>query len=550
MMCCRCDLKTILMKAFLPGVKTRGGTHCSVNWEGMIQVEDYILRMEHVTKTFPGVKALDDVTFKVKRGEIHGLVGENGAGKSTLMKVLSGVYPAGTYTGKMYVDDEERNYTCIKDSEHTGVVIIYQELGMVQSMTVCENIFLGNEKIKGVGIDWNYENAKSMELLKKLNLDIDPGTEVGQLGTGVQQLLEIAKALNKNVKLLILDEPTSSLTEADAANLLELLRELKEQGVTCIFISHKLSEVLEIADNITVLRDGRTILTAPSSEMTEDKLIACMVGREMKNQFPHKDREAGEVVLEVKDWTIPNPEIPHKNLLNHIHIHVRKGEILGIAGLMGAGRTELATSIYGALGLPAEGTLLIDGEEMKHFTHPKQAIHYGIGYVSEDRNRFGLVLPQSVKSNLSLASLDKLSSKLGIINGDKENDAVNGYIRDFRIKTPTSYQLVENLSGGNRQKVVLGKALMARPKVLIVDEPTRGIDVGAKYEIYQLMNQLVDEGICIVMISSELPEVIGMSDRIYVMHEGDIQAELIRGKDEITQEVILFYASGGEKNGN
>ena len=505
--------------------------------------------MEHVTKTFPGVKALDDVTFNVKRGEIHGLIGENGAGKSTLMKVLSGVYPSGTYSGKMFVNNEEQNFTCIKDSEHTGVVIIYQELGMVQSMNVCENIFLGNEKIRGGGIDWDYEYAKSAELTKKLGLNVNPSTEVGQLGTGVQQLLEIAKALNKNVKLLILDEPTSSLTEKDAENLLKLLRELKEQGVTSIFISHKLSEILDITDNITVLRDGKTIVTAPTSEMTEEKLISYMVGRELKNQFPHKDRTPGEVVLEVRDWTVANPEIVHKNLLNHVNIQVRKGEILGIAGLMGAGRTELATSIYGALGLPAEGTLLIEGKEVRHFTHPKQAIAYGLGYVSEDRNRYGLVLTQSVKANLSLASLDKFLRR-GVINSDQENSAVNRSIKDLTIKTPTPYQLVENLSGGNRQKVVLGKALMARPKVLIVDEPTRGIDVGAKYEIYELMNQLVDEGICIVMISSELPEVIGMSDRIYVMHDGDIQAELVRGKDNITQESILYYASGGKDNGN
>lgn len=507
-------------------------------------MDDCILEMRHICKHFGGVKALDDVSFSVKRGEIHGLVGENGAGKSTLMKVLSGVYPTGEYTGQMLVDGREQHYSCIKDSERSGVAIIYQELGLVKTMQVCENIFLGNEIQKGKGvIDWDQEYKRCRELLASVKLDVSPTTLVESLGTGKQQLIEIAKALNKNVKLLILDEPTASLTEADTQNLLKLLHHLKEQGMTCVFISHRLGEVMEIADTITVMRDGKTIVTRSVEEMSEEQMIAYMVGREMKQLFPKVPHTAGETVLEVREWTVDDPDNPGKFLVDHAAIDVRRGEIVGIAGLMGAGRTELAMSIFG--GMRADGgRLRLAGKEHHPFKHPKQALHAGIGYLSEDRKAYGLVLGMDIRTNMTLSSLDKISRR-GVINKDAELKTVTGGIESLRIKTPTMYQLVQNLSGGNQQKVLLMKSMLANPKVLFLDEPTRGIDVGAKYEIYQLMNKLVEEGVCIVMISSELPEIINMSDRIYVMCEGRIQTELVEGRDKITQENILYYASGG-----
>lgn len=509
-------------------------------------MEDYILQMEHITKTFPGVKALDDVNFKVKRGEIHSLVGENGAGKSTLMKVLSGVYPRGTYEGKMLIEGKEQQFQGIKDSERAGVAIIYQELGLVRSMNVCENVFLGNEKKKGKFIDWNYQYRRTRELLNEVSLDVNPDVQVGMLGTGKQQLIEIAKALSKDVKILILDEPTSSLTEKDTDNLLELLKKLKERGITCIYISHKLNEVFRISDSITILRDGKTIATKSAAEMTVQEIIASMVGRELTDRFPRKDHTAGEEVLEVRDWTVENPENPEKPILNHVNFKARKGEILGIAGLMGAGRTELAMSIIGAFETKARGKLYLNGKEIKHMNHPKEAIKAGIAYLSEDRKRYGLVLDYDIKTNITLSSLDKLK-KNGVIDINLEKRKTKEYIEKLGVKTPSMFQLAKNLSGGNQQKVVVAKALLTEPKVLILDEPTRGIDVGAKYEIYQLMNELVDQGISIVMISSELPEIIGMSDRIYVMCEGRIQGELDCRTDNISQEEILYYAAGGKK---
>lgn len=510
-------------------------------------MEDYILEMKNVTKTFPGVKALDDVTFRVKRGEIHALVGENGAGKSTLMKVLSGVHPYGSYTGDVIVNGKTANYATIRDSETDGVAIIYQELGLVGTLTVCENIFLGHEIVEKEKINWEKEKIRSAELLKEINLDLSPDTVVETLGTGKQQLIEIAKALNKNVSILILDEPTSSLTEVDSANLLELLRQLKKSGITCIYISHKLNEVMSISDTITVLRDGKTIATRPAADYTEATLIAEMVGRTMENSYPKAEKHnIGEVALRIKDWTVPNKKNREKLLLDHVNIDVRQGEIVGLAGLMGAGRTELAMSIIGLLGTePTEGTLVLPDKEINGFKNPHAAIQDGVVYISEDRKRYGLVLSSDVKTNISLASLRKISH-LGVINGDLEVKRAKESVDDLRIKTPSIMQLVKNLSGGNQQKVVIAKALMTEPKVLILDEPTRGIDVGAKYEIYQLMQRLAYEGMAVIMISSELPEVIGMSDRIFVMSEGKISAELVAGVDEINQERILSYAAGGQ----
>jgi ABC-type sugar transport system ATPase subunit len=508
----------------------------------MNEYNDYILEMKNITKEFPGVKALDNVTFKVKKGEIHALCGENGAGKSTLMKVLSGVYPSGTYTGEIILKGKLQNYTGIKDSEKAGVAIIYQELALVKTMSICENIFLGNEKVKKNGlIDWDETYSETLKVLKEVRLNINPNTKVQSLGVGQQQLVEIAKAITKRAEVLILDEPSAALTESETENLLQILKELKSKGVTCIYISHKLNEVFDIADNITILRDGKTICTEAKCDMTENTVIAKMVGRELTQRFPRKEHKPGEVVLDVRNWNVYNPDLPEQKVIDNASFVVRKGEILGIAGLMGAGRTELVMSIFGAFGAKVSGELYLYGKKIS-IKSPKEAIKAGISYVSEDRKRYGLVLGMDIKNNVTLASLDSIS-KISLINGNEVIKHTNQYVTDLNIKTPTIEQKATNLSGGNQQKVVLAKWLMTKPKVLIMDEPTRGIDVGAKFEIYNIMNKLIDEGVCIVMISSELPEILGMSDRILVMHEGCLTKEFNR--EDATQENILTYATGG-----
>ncbi|AEE15981.1 ATP-binding cassette domain-containing protein [Treponema brennaborense] len=500
-----------------------------------------ILEMAHIVKEFPGVKALDDVTFKVAEGEIHFLVGENGAGKSTLMKVLSGVHPYGTYEGQVIIDGEVQTYKTIKDSERAGLAIIYQELALISELSVYENIYLGHEiKKKNGSIDWNETIIRAQQQLAKVGLDVDPGTQIKNLGTGKQQLIEIAKALSKNIRILILDEPTSSLNEDDSENLLELILNLKKQGVTCIMISHKLKEVLKIADTVTILRDGRTVATLPRAELSEEIIIKHMVGREIKNIYPkraHADR--GDVVFEVKDWKVYDYNIS-RQLLKGIDLNVRRGEILGLAGLMGAGRTEFALSVFGnPRKYKVEGTALLFGKPVD-FRHSKDAIAHGFAYVSEDRKRDGLILEQDVKQNITIASLKQLV-KNNIIDKNREITVSEKYRQELKIKTPSIDAKVNKLSGGNQQKVSLAKWLMVKPDILILDEPTRGIDVGAKYEIYTLMNTLVEQGMSIIMISSELPEILGMSDRIYVVSGGVIAGEL-SGADA-TQEKIMHLAT-------
>lgn len=502
---------------------------------------EYILQMQNITKEFSGVKALSDVSFSVKKGEIHALAGENGAGKSTLMKVLSGTYPNGTYSGKILLDEEERRFSGVKDSEKAGIAIIFQELTVIKSMSICENIFLGDEIVVNGVIQWNEQIKRTKELLQKVRLEVDPETRVGELGVGKQQLVEIAKALNKKAKLLILDEPTSSLTDVDTRNLLEIIRELKSEGTTCVYISHKLNEIFEIADTVTVIRDGAAIVTEKIADLTESKIVSYMVGRELTQLFPHEDHRSGNCVLELRNWSVPNPDMPGKRLVNQVNLHADAGEIVGIAGLMGAGRTELALSIFGCLETTKESEMYMGGTRVK-LTDPGKAIANGIAYVSEDRKRFGLILDSDIQSNMSLASLRKLC-KYGVINENAETRQAQEYIKRLRIKASSVLQKTRNLSGGNQQKVILGKWMLTNPKVLILDEPTRGIDVGAKREIYQEMNELVKRGFCIIMISSEMPEIIGMSDRIYVMSEGRITGEFNR--EEATQEKILTFAIGG-----
>lgn len=506
-------------------------------------MNEYILKMDNITKVFPGVRALDNVNFQVEKGEIHCLVGENGAGKSTLMKVLSGVYPYGEYSGDIILNGSVKKFAGISDSEKAGIAIIYQELALIPEMTIYENIYLGHEIKKGRLIDWNETIIKAREILKKVRLDnLNPETKVKDLGVGRRQLVEIAKALSKDVKLLILDEPTAALNEDDSGNLLELLRELKGQGVTSIMVSHKIKEVIAIADTVTVLRDGRSIcsMSAKKNDISESKIIKYMVGREIENIYPKRNvQECEGKVLEVKNWSAYDPNIG-REILKDISFFVKKSEIVGISGLMGAGRTELAHSLFGN---PDEyrvnGELFISGKKM-HFKSPHDAINAGIAYVTEDRKGNGLILISDIKRNITIANLKALSQK-GILNENEEVRTANYYKDSLDIKAPSIEQKLENLSGGNQQKVSLGKWMYVKPKVLILDEPTRGIDVGAKYEIYTLMNRLVEEGMSIIMISSELPEILGMSDRIYIVSDGKIAGEL--SANEATQEKIMEMAT-------
>lgn len=501
-----------------------------------------ILEMRNITKVFPGVKALNNVNFKVKKGEIHCLVGENGAGKSTLMKVLSGVHPHGSYTGEIVYEGEVQKFQGIADSESKGIVIIYQELALIPELSVYENIFFGHEIKNGKAINWNETIVRASEMLQKVKLDVDPSKKVKDLGVGKQQLVEIAKALSKNVKLLILDEPTASLNEKDSRNLLELIQELKRQGVTCIMISHKLKEIIAIADTVTVLCDGATVcsLDAGSKKLAENEIIRYMVGREIDNIYPKREKiRPGEICFAVKDWTVYDP-VKGREILHHVNLHVRKGEIVGLQGLMGAGRTEFALSVFGN----TPGYQMIAGElELNGIktvlSGCGDAIKAGIAYVSEDRKGNGLVLIQDIKYNISLANVGALQRGL-VINENEEIKIANEYRDSINIKATSIEQKVGNLSGGNQQKVQLAKWLFAKPQVLILDEPTRGIDVGAKYEIYTIMNRLVEQGMSIIMISSELPEVLGMSDRVYVMSEGKIMGEL--SAEEADEQRVMAMA--------
>jgi len=501
-----------------------------------------LLEMKNITKTFPGVKALDNVNLQVEEGEIHALVGENGAGKSTLMNVLSGIYPYGTYEGDIIYNGEICQFNKIKDSEEKGIVIIHQELALIPYLTIGENMFLGNERGKSAAsIDWNETYGEADKYLKMVGLEESSRTLVKELGTGKQQLVEIAKALAKHAKLLILDEPTSSLNEQDSKALLDLIIKIKEEGMTSIIISHKLNEVSYVADKITVVRDGSTIETLDKKvdEVSEDRIIKGMVGREITDRFPKRhDVTIGDINLEVDNWTVYHPLYPERKVVDDVSLKVRKGEVVGIYGLMGAGRTELAMSIFGkSYGTGISGTLKLNGQvtELKTI---KDAIKHKIAYVTEDRKGNGLVLTNPIKINTTLANLEEVSSK-GIIDQDKEYQVAVEYKDKLRTKTPSVEQNVGNLSGGNQQKVLLAKWMFANPDVLILDEPTRGIDVGAKYEIYCIINDLVAAGKSVIMISSELPEVLGMSDRIYVMNPGKFVGEL--EAEGATQETVMSY---------
>ena len=504
---------------------------------------DTILEMRNITKTFPGVKALENVNLDVRRGEIHAIVGENGAGKSTLMKVLSGVYPYGTYDGELVYEGQECRFKGIHDSEKRGLVIIHQELALVPLLSVTENMFLGNERATLGVIDWNANEKRTRELLQKVGLDEDPSTKITNMGTGKQQLVEIAKALSKDVRLLILDEPTASLSEKDSQTLLALLRELRAQGISCILISHKLNEVRAVADRVTVIRDGHSIETLSAGDITEDRIIASMVGRPLENRFPPRSPKIGDVVFEVKDWSVYHPIHTDRQVIKGIDLNVRRGEVVGIAGLMGSGRTEFAMSIFGrSYGRHITGEVLLNGKPVDTRS-VSRVVRQGIAYVTEDRKTYGLNLIDHIKNNTTLANLREVSNA-GVIDDVREMQVANDYRSRTNIRSSSIYQLTGNLSGGNQQKVVLSKWLFANPDVLILDEPTRGIDVGAKYEIYTIINELAAEGKAIIVISSEMPELLGISDRIYVMNEGRIVGEM--AATDASQEKIMRAIVRGE----
>ena len=507
-------------------------------------MSETILEMRDITKTFPGVKALANVNLSVRAGEIHAIVGENGAGKSTLMKVLSGVYPFGSYSGDIHYEGEECRFTGIHDSEKRGIVIIHQELALVPLLSIAENIFLGNEQAKFGVIDWNAARRRAAALLKKVGLNEDPDTLITDIGTGKQQLVEIAKALSKDVKLLILDEPTASLSEKDSQHLLDLLLEFKRQGMTAILISHKLNEVKRVADRVTVIRDGQTIETMDREDVSEDRIITSMVGRTMEDRYPTRTPKIGEVIFEVKNWSVYHPLHPDRQVIKGIDLKVRKGEVVGIAGLMGAGRTEFAMSVFGrTYGVNVTGEVYLHGKLADTSTVGK-AVARGLAYATEDRKTYGLNLIDHIKHNVTVANLPGVS-KSGVIDDMAELKVANEYRKRTNIRSSSVYQLTGNLSGGNQQKVVLSKWLFANPDVLILDEPTRGIDVGAKYEIYTIINKLAEEGKGILVISSEMPELLGICDRIYVLNEGRIVGEM--AGHEASQEKIMRAIVRGEE---
>lgn len=503
-------------------------------------MSEVILEMRDITKTFPGVTALKDVNLTVRRGEIHAICGENGAGKSTLMKVLSGVYPHGSYGGEITFDGQPCRFSDIRHSERLGIVIIHQELALCPNLSIAENIFLGNERAARGVVNWNRTHAEAYELLARVGLQENPATLAMDIGVGKQQLVEIAKALSKRVRLLILDEPTAALNDEDSAHLLDLLRGLKAQGITCVIISHKLNEIEAIADSTTILRDGRTIetLDMASDAVTEDRIIAGMVGRDLEHRFPDHEPKIGDEVLRIEDWTVHSPTQHGRVVVSGANLNLRRGEIVGLAGLMGAGRTELAMSVFGrSYGISISGRVFKNGREI-HLKTVGDAIRHGIAYATEDRKRYGLNLIEDIKRNVSAAGLNKLATR-GWIHDNEEYRVAEGYRASMNIKAPNVSAVTGKLSGGNQQKVVLSKWLFTDADVLILDEPTRGIDVGAKYEIYSIINQMADQGKALLVISSELPELLGICDRIYAMSAGRITGQVSRA--EATPERLMQF---------
>jgi len=498
------------------------------------------LEMRNITKTFPGVRALDGVTFDLNKGEVHALVGENGAGKSTLMKILGGVYPHPQYGGAIFIEGNEQHFGSVREAEKAGIAVIYQELSLVREMSVGENIFLGREPRKFGVIRWEELYRRAGQLLKDLHLQIDPHTPVRSLGIGQQQLVEIAKALSQDARILVLDEPTAALTDSEVETLFVILNKLRSRGVGMIYISHKLNEVFRISDRITVLRDGKTVDTNVTGNWTEAQVIARMVGREVGDIFPQVDHAQGETVFEARNISVEDPVVTGKKLVNNVSFSVRRGEVLGIAGLMGAGRSDLLMAIFGAHAGRVSGEVELEGRRV-HISSPADAIKQGIGFVTEDRKRYGLVLDQTILNNMTLACLRRISGRF-VTSIDAESAAGERAMKDLRVKANSVFTIAGTLSGGNQQKIVLAKWLLTNPRVLFLDEPTRGIDVGAKQEIYAQINRLAKAGLAIVLVSSELPEVLGMSDRVLVLHEGKVTGEFARSV--ATPENVMACATG------
>jgi D-xylose transport system ATP-binding protein len=503
-----------------------------------------LLEMREITKSFPGVRALDGVTFDLYPGEIHSLVGENGAGKSTLMKVLGGVYPYPEYGGQILINGKGHRFSGVRDAEAAGIAVVFQELSLVQDMTVGENIFLGREPQRLGVVRWEELYGRAGQLLDDLHLKIDPRTQVRNLGIGQQQLVEIAKALSQNARILVLDEPTAALTDAEIETLYTILDKLRARGVGMIYISHKLDEVFHLSERITVLRDGKTVGTHQKTAVDEARIIALMVGREVDQLFPQPSHSAGETILEVRNLTVSDPVVERRRLVDRVSFSVRKGEVLGIAGLMGAGRSDLLMAIFGAHPGRTTGEIRVGGKTVR-ISSPSDAIRHGLGFVTEDRKRYGLVLEQTILNNMTLASLDRISGRF-LTDIDAESATGEQEMRNLRIKAPNVYTIAGTLSGGNQQKVVLAKWLLTRPVVLFLDEPTRGIDIGAKQEIYAQINRLASEGLAIVLVSSELPEVLGLCDRVIVLHEGRVTGEFTR--NSATPEAVMACATGHTKS--
>jgi len=499
-----------------------------------------LLEMKQITKSFPGVKALDGVSFDLNQGEIHALVGENGAGKSTLIKILAGVYPHSEYGGEVVLEGSARRFASVRDSEQAGIAVIYQELSLVKDLSVAENIFLGREPRRFGIINWEELYSRAQKLLDELHLTIDTSSPVRNLGIGQQQLVEIAKALSQNARIVVLDEPTAALTDAEVETLFGILNDLRARGVAMIYISHKLDEVFHISDRITVLRDGKTIETTPTSETDEPRVIGKMVGRAVDQIFPDAKHDRGEVVFEARNVTVEDPSVPGKLLVDQVGLTAHKGEVLGIAGLMGSGRSELLMAIFGAHPGRKSAEILVDAKRIQ-ISKPSDAIKHGVGFVTEDRKRYGLILDQTILKNMTLACLRRVSGRF-VTNEDAEAAAGERAASDLRIKAPSVFTIAGTLSGGNQQKVVLAKWLLTNPRVLFLDEPTRGIDVGAKQEIYAQINRLAESGLAIVLVSSELPEVLGLSDRVIVLHEGRVTGEFTRS--EATPEAVMSCATG------
>ncbi|MBI3548435.1 MAG: sugar ABC transporter ATP-binding protein [Elusimicrobia bacterium] len=498
-----------------------------------------LLSAKNITKTFPGVTALKDVSFSVNAGEIHALCGENGAGKSTLIKLLSGIHPYGSYDGELQVNGKTARFESVADAEAAGIAVIYQELALVPEMTVAENIFLGAEPSRFGLLDWNKIYRETRSLLEMFHLNLEPTATTKHLGMGQRQLIEIIKALRKDSKILILDEPTAALTETEVDTLIVILKKLRERGIGCVYISHKLDEVFAVADRVTVIRDGASVTTKRTKDIDKADVIRHMVGREIKDLFPRRTAKPGPVLLSVENLTVAE-EKGGENALEGISFELRAGEVLGFGGLMGSGRTELLMHLFGAWGWRKKGTVEVDGKRVPKM-QPDEAINRGMVLVSEDRKRYGLVLPKAVGFNLSLSSLKRLTRNW-LIDSPREFHANKKLFDSLHVKAPSLEAVVGGLSGGNQQKVVIGKALMTEPQVVFLDEPTRGIDVGAKVEVYEIINQITAAGKAVVLVSSELPELMGMSDRILMLHEGSIGGEFKRA--DATQEKLMAAAMG------